>query len=75
MKAVGSKKHKVLMIQMNEQEALATIASLASQLSNKNPNSNRFEKFLEGSFPASWDGLDFSIAVMPEVKKDGSNKP
>jgi len=61
MKAVdvNTKKVKVLMIQMNRQEALLTIESLTKQLVSGSPNGGRYEKYLE-------DGRDFSIAVMED---------
>lgn len=57
---VFDKKGAVLMIRMSRIEALATIQSLASQLISRNPNTMRFEKYLE-------DGRSFSIAVNPET--------
>jgi hypothetical protein len=46
----------VLMIKMSRQEALETIRSLSEQMARNNPNTNRYEKFLD-------DGRDFSISV------------
>ena len=47
----------VLMIKMSWTEALETIRSLSEQMVRGDPNTNRYEKFLDG------DGRDFSISV------------
>jgi tetrahydromethanopterin S-methyltransferase subunit F len=47
---------EVMMVRMNEKEALATIKSLVEQILYRSPNHGRYETFLD-------DGRDFSIAV------------
>ena len=55
----------ILMVRMNEAEALKTIQSIAEQLLSKNPNCGRYEKHLD-------DGRDFSIAVRLEIPEESA---
>jgi hypothetical protein len=48
---------KIIFVEMNRQEALATIKSLSEQLLTGDPNTGRYEKDTK-------DGEYFSIAVM-----------
>ena len=66
MKAISSRKHRVLMIQMNRVEALWTIKSLSEQLARNNPNAGRYEKYLDND---GKNARDFSIAVIEEPPK------